>query len=197
MSQPAELDVTQANLVLPIELIEQILDECLALRQRRQNDLDFDPERWYRSGEEEIILPLIQSCRLFAHIIIPKLYRHVKLNSQLSIRRFLEFTRLDSLQLVRIMHVAKLPDGVMSSQGTFYWYKYLLPTLMENRLHQIHLNTPRDFLTLYPDLMSGVNETSQMGQYLRDWQISCRPRLDHLEVHGDLFNWLLPSLVKL
>jgi hypothetical protein len=197
MSQPAELDVTQANLVLPIELIEQILHECLALRQRRQNDLDFDPERWYRSGEEEIILPLIQSCRLFAHIIIPKLYRHVKLNSQFSIERFLEFTRLDSFQLVRIMHVAKLPDEVMSSEGTSHWYKNLLPGILEYRLLQSHLNTPRDFLTLYPNLMSGVHGTSHMGQYLRDWQISRRPRLEHLEVHGDLFNWLLPSLVKL
>jgi hypothetical protein len=197
MSQRAEPDVTQANLVLPIELIEKILDECLALRQRRQNNLKFDETRWLSPGKEEIVIPLIQSCKLFAHIVVPKLYRHVELNSQFSVEQFLEFTRLDSLQLVRIMHAAKLPDEVMSSERTSYWYKNILPGILEYRLLQSHLNTPRDFLTLYPNLMSGVHVTSHMGQYLRDWQISRRPRLEHLEVHGDLFNWLLPSLVKL
>ena len=118
MSQPAELDVTQANLVLPIELIEKILDECLALRQRRQNDLKFDETRWLSPGKEEIFIPLIQSCKLFAHIVVPKLYRHVELNSQFSIQHFVEGARFDSFQLVRTMHIAKLPDEMMSLHRT-------------------------------------------------------------------------------
>ncbi|KAH8078651.1 hypothetical protein HD553DRAFT_143865 [Filobasidium floriforme] len=202
MPQPAELDVTQANLILPIELIEQIVDECLALRQRRQNDLDFDPERWYRSGEEEIILPLIQSCRLFAHIIIPKLYRHVRLNSQFSIERFLDGARFESFQLIRTMHVAKVSAECLDSGHVSYWYDMILPVHAEQRIVQSHLSTPRGFLTPYPDLMSGMSGKYVQGKggiehYLEDWKRSRRPRLKCLEVDGDLFNCLLPSLVKI
>jgi hypothetical protein len=199
MSQPAELDVTQANLALPIELIEKILDECLALRQSRQNDLDFDPKRWDRSGKQEIIIPLIQSCKLFAHIIIPKLYRHVKLNSQFKVQRFVSGARFESLQLVRTIHIAKLSGDLMSFHGIYYWYQHMLPRFVEYRLLQSHLSTPRDYLTAYPDLMSGnyVQGKGGIEHYLHDWKRSRRPRLECLEVDGDLFNCLLPSLVTM
>lgn len=200
MSHPTKLDVTQANLVLPIELIEKILDECLALRQRRQNDFKFNNERWRWPGKEEIVIPLIQSCKLFAHIIIPKVYRHVKLNSQFSIERFLDGARFDSFQLIRTMHVAKIPG--LGSDHVPYWYDMILPVHVEQRLVQSHLSTPRGFLTPYPDLMSGmsgyyVRGKSGIEHYLQDWKTSRRPRLKCLEVDGDLFNCLLPSLVKM
>jgi hypothetical protein len=202
MSHPTKLDVTQANLVLPIELIEKILDECLALRLIRQNDLKFDEARWRTPGKEEIVIPLIQSCKLFAHIIIPKLYRHVKLNSQFSIERFLDGARFESFQLIRTMHVAKVSAEWLDSGHVSYWYDMILPVHVEQRLVQSHLSTPREFLTPYPDLMSGMSSYYVRGKggiehYLQDWKRSRRPRLKCLEVDGDLFNCLLPSLVKM
>lgn len=195
----ASQDMNQPNLRLPIELMVNIIEESLDLRRRSRGGRRDDPLRRYpsTSTQENAVGSLIRSCKLFASIIIPKLYRDVILRKQYSIEVFLDWTRFSSLGYIKTLYVDFF--AVKDLYNRVHWYTGRLPELVELRRMQIHFNTPRELAAQYPNIDGSVAFAEGGGilEYKADWEDSRRPRLEHLEVNGDIASHLLPNLLKL
>lgn len=190
--------MNQPNLRLPIELMEKIIDESLDVRRRQRGGRRDDPPRRYPAipTQENAVGSLIRSCKLFAGIVIPKLYRDVILRNQYSIEVFLDWARFSSLEYVKTLCVDFF--AVQDLYNRVEWYSGRLPELVDLRRMQIHLNTPRELAAYYPNIDGGVAFTEKGGilEYEADWEVLRRPRLEHLEVNGDIASHLLPNLLK-
>jgi hypothetical protein len=192
-------DISQTNLRLPIELMVKIIDESLDLRLRQKGGRREDPPRRFpvTTTQQNAIGPLIRSCKLFASIIIPKVYRDVILRKQYSIELFLDRARFSSLGHMKTLHVDFFAVQDLCDRAP--WYAGRLPELVDLRRMQTHLHTPRDFTARYATIDGGTDywEEGDIASYMVAWEFLHRPRLEHLEVNGDIARHLLPDLLRL
>ena len=193
-------DISQTNLRLPIELMVKIIEESLDLRRRQKGSRREDPPRRFPviPTQQNAIGPLIRSCKLFASIVIPKLYRDVILREQYSIEVFLNRTRLSSLWHIKTLYVDFFAVEDLLDRVDDGWYGPGFRTLAALRRRKRPFNTPRTLAAEYHNIHHAT-ESMKRGimEYTADREGSCRPRLEHLEINGDIERYLLKYLLKM
>jgi hypothetical protein len=113
--------MTQPDIVVPLEITIKILEYYIESRNEEiQKAAKLIPALRSQKGAEWPILPIMQSCRLFAVTMIPILYRVVRLFRTSSAGSFIEQVDPRSFEAVKEMDlrgVAHMPPGVLNSPG--------------------------------------------------------------------------------
>jgi hypothetical protein len=112
--------MTQPNIVVPLEITIKIFEYYIELRNEEiQKAAKLIPALRSR-GAEWPILPIMQSCRLFAVTMIPILYRVVRPFNTSSAGSFIEQVDPRSYEAVKEMDlrgVAHMPPEASNSPG--------------------------------------------------------------------------------
>jgi hypothetical protein len=190
----------QPDLRLPIELMVNIIEESLDLRRRSRGGRRDDPPRRYlpRSTQKNAVESLIRSCKLFASIIIPILYRDVILRQQYSIEAFLQQARISSLWHIKTLYVDFFAVEDLLDRVGDGWYGSGFRTLAALQRRKRPRKTPRTVAAVYHNIRRAT-ESMKRGimEYTADREGSCRPRLEHLEVNGDIERYLFKNLLEM
>ena len=176
MTSPASnLANSQPDLVLPVEIMIQIFQDYAAFRL---TEPPTDPTRTGRYGRLKavtrkwLVVPILQTCKLFTSLMLPEVYREVHLMHEDILREFFHRPRLDAYKYVRSINFSYLTDGT-DGLGR-------IGQIIDNRVFQSQVVNYQIMRHQYGSFKSSA---SKPEEYLEDWK---REKLHKLKtVHTD------------
>ena len=166
---------SQPDLNLPIEVILIILDQYSEERLVEVDGWSLgdypEPEEWDGLGPPDWpILPLLTSCKLFAEILLPTIYRLVKPLSHTNFNNFLVNAPASSLKLIHTLDLTKFDHGDRNLE----WQESLKDRILESQLTM--------FGRAVIDPAPTESPVSIVARQRKIWSQSHRPHLMHLMV---------------
>lgn len=176
MTTPASnLADSQPDLVLPVEITIQIFQDYAAFRL---TEPPTDPIRTGRYGRLKavtrkwLVVPILQTCKLFTSLMLPEVYREVHLMHEDILGEFFYQPNLDAYKYVHILKFS------YSTQGNQKLGR--IGDIIDNRVFQSQVAGVQSMRDQYGSFKSSA---SQPEEYLEDWK---REKLHKLKtVHTD------------
>lgn len=119
--------VLQPVAKLPEDILHLIVSAYVAARAE-ENALNFSRRRSDNKGAEWPILPLLLSSKLLYELIVPKLYRNVKLPRSGSLRKFINAPAVESYRYIRCLEVfdsEEISAGDIDSRLTHCLFQHI------------------------------------------------------------------------
>lgn len=96
-----DLAISQPGQVFPAEIMAQIFQDYAAFRLRKPLGVELDRTQ----AMSWKVFPILTSCKLFAALMLPGLYREVVLANEEALRGFFCEPSIDSFKLVHTMKI--------------------------------------------------------------------------------------------